>query len=263
VRAALDACRLSVINPEARRVSAFVQADDKSQRAAASRIGFWVAASTVFLSVVSLGVSITTLPRSGPFCDFDTCVTFPYTNIAEFFPRDYLWMFPATLLLFSFLVLMSCVHSYATEAAKPFTLSALAFAAISAALLSVDYFIQLTVIQPSVLRGETDGLSLWSQYNPHGLFIALEALGYLLMSAALLFASAAFGRPTRLERSLRWLLVAPFVLTVSTFGALVAIYGHDLEYRFEVAVIAIDYTALIAVGTLLGILFKGAPRPGD
>jgi hypothetical protein len=43
------------------------------------------------------------------------------------------------------------------------------------ALIAGDYFIQLTVVQPSVLQGKVDGLLLWSQYNPHGIFIALEA----------------------------------------------------------------------------------------
>jgi hypothetical protein len=29
------------------------------------------------------------------------------------------------------------------------------------------------------MNGETDGLSILTQYNPHGIFIALEEIGYL------------------------------------------------------------------------------------
>ena len=49
----------------------------------------------------------------------------------------------------------------------------------------VDYFLQLTVVVPSLQAGETDGLSLFTQYDPHGLFIAMEALGYLMLTVAL------------------------------------------------------------------------------
>jgi len=49
----------------------------------------------------------------------------------------------------------------------------------------------LTVVQTCLPKGEVDGLSLWSQYNPHGLFIGLEDAGYLSMGVAFLFAAAA------------------------------------------------------------------------
>ena len=34
------------------------------------------------------------------------------------------------------------------------------------------------------------------------------------------------------------------------------IYGKDLEYRFEVAVITINWTLLIVVGVLLSVWFR-------
>lgn len=58
------------------------------------------------------------------------------------------------------------------------------FYAVSAAVLSLNYFIQLTVIQPGLQKGEEAFLSLLSLYNPHGIFIALEDLGYLMMSVS-------------------------------------------------------------------------------
>ncbi len=111
----------------------------------------------------------------------DSCVTYPYTE-SYFFPRDYLWMFPATLVVVPFLLLVSCIHYSGGQQSKPCTLVAVVLAGIAAALLSLDYFIQLSVIQPSVLRDEADGLSLWSQYNAAWAVLALEALGYLMLS---------------------------------------------------------------------------------
>ena len=140
----------------------------------ARRLGFCTAVATTGLTVIAFGMAVTTLPRSGPSCAYDVCVEYPYTDIAAYFPRDYLWMVPAILLLFPFVVLMSCVHSYAADERKPFSTAGLAFAAMSAAILVTIYFVQLTVVQTSIERGETDGLALLSQYNPHGLFIALD-----------------------------------------------------------------------------------------
>jgi hypothetical protein len=169
-------------------------------------------------------------------------------------------MYPALLLTALFVVFMACIHHYAPADKKLFSLVALSFAAISTALITIDYFIQLTVIQPSLLRGETDGLSLFSQYNPHGIFIALEALGYLLMSVAFLFAAPVFTGRSGVERALRWLFIAGFVLAVGSLIVLSMVYGHDLEYRYEVLVISIDWTVLIVAGILLSIVFKRAGR---
>jgi len=168
----------------------------------------WAAALTALLAVISFGIAFATPPRSGPSCTFDACVEYPFTEISAFFPRDYLWMLPATLLLPAFLLLLSCIHYVARPSRRPFTLTAIVLAAISGAVIGADYFIQLTVIQPSVLRGETDGLSLWSQYNPHGIFIALEAFGYLVMALALAASGVAFAGGG-LERVVRWLFWEP------------------------------------------------------
>jgi hypothetical protein len=48
-------------------------------------------------------------------------------------------------------------------------------------------------------------------------------------------------------------------------GALIVlslIYGKDLEYRFEVIVLSIDWTVLIVSGVLLSIWFRRAGRYG-
>ena len=37
------------------------------------------------------------------------------------------------------------------------------------------------------MNGETDGIALLTQYNGHGIFIAMEELGYITMSISFLF----------------------------------------------------------------------------
>jgi hypothetical protein len=235
----------------------------KTTRAAIPRVwrfGFWIALFMSVLTVVTFAVAFATPPRSGPFCTMSACVTAPYTDVAAFFPRDYVWMYPALLLTAIFVVCMACIHHYASGDKKLFSLIGLSFAVMSAALIMIDYVIQLTVIQPSLLRGETDGLALISQYNPHGIFIALEALGYILMSVAFVFAAPIFAGRDWVERTLRWLFAAGFVLAVGLLIVMSLLYGHDLEYRFEIAVISIDWLVLIVAGVLLSIVFKRAGR---
>jgi len=84
---------------------------------------------------------------------------------------------------------MACIHYYAADDKKLFSQIGLSFAVVYAAVITTDYFIQWTVVEPSILSGETAGLALFTQYNPHGLVVALEGLGYLMMNGAFLFAA--------------------------------------------------------------------------
>lgn len=218
--------------------------------------GFWSAVLTAVLASAALAIGITTPPRSGPNCT-SGCITAPYTAAAAaFVPRDYLWMYPALLLAVAFVVLVACIHHFACDERTLYGQVGLAFAVMAATALSTDYFIQLAVLQPSLLKGETEGLSLFSQYNPHGVFIALEDVGYVLMGTAFLFVGAVFAGRNRLERSIRWLFIIGGLAEIAALIVLAAIYGQDLEYRFEVIGLAIDWTTLISTGVLLSVLFR-------
>jgi len=221
-------------------------------------IGFWAAVTLSLLSLVALLVSVTTLPRSGPSCTFETCVTYPYTDIAAYFPRDYYWMVPATLLLVPFLIVMAWISENARAELKALSLAGLAFAAMAVSILATTYFIQLTVIQTSVERGELEALSLISQYNPHGVFIALESIGYLVMSVSLLLTAPAIPGKGALVSAVRLTFLAAFILSATFLVALVAIYGTDLEYRFEIAVISINWLALIIGGGFMSFLLRSS-----
>ena len=126
---------------------------------------------------------------------------------------------------------------------------------VYAVVILVDYFLQLTVVLPSLQAGQTDGLSPFTQYDPHGLFIALESLGYALLTTALLFAAAAFAG-ARAERAIRWLFVSSFVLMVAAFVGLAILRG-DLV-AFEVTVLSITWIVLILSGALLAVVFRRA-----
>lgn len=219
------------------------------------RLGFFSSILTVVITTVFFIGGIMTPPRSGPFAPAAGVVAYPYTNVAAYIPGDYLWLYPGILLAFIFIVLMVCIHYYAPDNRKVFSKIGLSFALIYATTIIIDYFIQFIIVIPSILSGETAGLSLFTQYNPHGIFIALEGLGYLMMSIAFLFTSAVF-TGGRLERAIRWLFIASFVLAITSF-VILSLLRYDIV-AFEVTILTINWIVLIVSGILLSIIFRRA-----
>ena len=209
---------------------------------------------TAVTTIVAFGIAITTLPISGPFCICD-CVTYPYETVVKQVPDDFIWMYPGLLIAPLVLVLMGCLHQYAAAEHKLYSQIGLMFAAIYTGVISVDYYIQIAVIQPSLLRGEWEGVALISQYNPHSIFIALEDVAYLMLGLAFLFMAPVFASKDRLAGVLRGLFRLSSLLVLGGFLLYHLIFGHNLEYRFEVFVIAIDWTTLIIAGVLLALFF--------
>jgi hypothetical protein len=226
-----------------------------SRRLSAAVFGFWAALATAVSAAVALAMAIMTPPRSGSFCTRD-CITAPYTDVVRFVPRDYLWMYAACLMVASFVVLVASVHQSVAEPRRVFSLVGLSFALIAATAAMTDYFIQLAVLQPSLLMGQRDGLSLFSMYNPHGVFIALEDLAYLFMGVSFLSVAGALPPMGGILRATRITFLVAGVLAIVSLVGLAGFYGRDLGYRYEVAAISIDWLALTVSGALLAIAFR-------
>jgi hypothetical protein len=222
-----------------------------------NKTGYYAALGTVALTVLTFGIAFLTPPLSGPYCA-GGCFSYPYSDIAARFPRDYYWMIPAILLSLVYYTLMASIHYSAPADRKIFSHLGLSFALISTATLVIDYFIQLSIIQPSLLQGETDGIAILSQFNAHGVFIVLEEIGFSMMSLSMLCMAPVFVGKTASEKAIRWLFVGCFLLTVLAFVIYTATYGVQREYRFEVAAISINWLTLIAVGALLSRFFHSA-----
>jgi hypothetical protein len=225
-------------------------------RTEVGRVGFAFAVATAALAVFTLGIAVMTPPLSGPYCAAAECFGYPFDGIAARFPRDYYWMVPALVLTLSYVGLIACVQEWAPAGKRIWGVLALAAAILSAATLLGDYFVQLAVIQPSVLAGETDGIAVLSQYNAHGVFIALEELGYLLMALSLACSAPVFEGRGRVERALRLVLGGALAAALAALVFVSLRHGLAREYRFEVAVITIDWLALIVAGILIAVVFR-------
>ena len=228
----------------------------EAERASARSLGRWVAPATAVIGVVSLAVGVSTPPRSGPFCS-DDCMTFPYPSAAEFVPRDYLWMYPGVLLMVLFVVLAMCLVPWVEPRHRLSGAIAACFSAIGAALIIVDYGIQLAFLQPALLAGEAQGLPALTQYDPHGMFIALENVGYALLGVAFGFLGVALASgSSRPERAVRWIFALGGVLIIGGLPLLAVIFRTGLDYRFEVMALSIVWLVLISTGVLLSMTFR-------
>jgi hypothetical protein len=164
-------------------------------------------------------------------------------------------MYPAMLLLVIYFVLVISVHHSSSSEKKIYSHLATFFAFGSVLIFVVDYFLQLSVIQPSLLRGEIDGISLLTQFNPHGIFIAMEEIAFILMSLSFLCMTPVFAGG-RLQKSIRWVFAVSFILTAVSFLLFIFKFGVNREYFFEVTAFSINWLTLIVSGILLAIYFK-------
>jgi hypothetical protein len=219
------------------------------------RTGFLAAILTAFFAAVSFGVAATTPPRTGPFAAPGAAISYPYNAAADFVPRDFVWMYLALLMMLAFLVLAACVREHSSDDRRVFGTVGLCFAVVSFTVIALDYFVQLRTVQPSLLRGEFDGLAIISQYNPHSVFIALEELGFLVMGLSFAFLALALGS-SRVERATRWVYLVSCALMVVAFIGMSWYFGFGLEYRFEVTAISIGWLTLMISGSLLAFVFR-------
>lgn len=218
------------------------------------KFSFYISLSLTILTLVTFSVAISTPPYSGPFCNIG-CFEYPFHDIVGRYPRDYYWMFPAIVLFLIFPVMMVCIHFFASEEKKIYSFIGVVFSVMSSGILVTNYFLQLSVVQISLLKNETDGISLLSQFNPHGIFIALEELGFILMSLSMALTIPVFYKKDQIQNSIRWTYIINIVLCLLMMIVFFFIFGIEREYYFEVAVISSTWLSLIVSGVFLSRLF--------
>ena len=132
---------------------------------------------------------------------------------------------PSLLLGSSFLVLVVSIHQLAAPQRKVWSHAAVAFATAYTVLISIVYFVQLTLVVPRLAHGRSEGIEVFL-FTPFDSFLyAVDILGYSFMSVATLFAAMVFtGRG--LEQVVRTFLIAnglllPFLALQMYFHSLI------------------------------------------
>lgn len=219
------------------------------------RVAFYASLGLTMLMVMAFAFAMIAIPPSGPNCP-ENCMGYPFPDILSYYPRDYIWMYLTVFQLLAFVIFIVANHFNAPNERKVFSFIGVVFGTICATVLLTDYWIQIAVVPLSVMKGETEGIPLLTQYNGHGIFIALEELGFTSMSIAFLFLSPVFIGKSRLEKVMRWLYVVPIVSILFAFVFYTVAYGIDRDYRVEVVAIGIDWTITIVVGILSCIFYR-------
>ena len=205
------------------------------------------------MTVLTFALALTALPDKVPY---------PFTDpvIAKQWPGDYFWLSPAMLLMLLVVGWVAAIHVWSPSRARVFSLIALCLAVASAVVLLVDYFLQVGVMPISLEKGQLDGWAMLTMYNPNGVFIALEELGYLLMSIVFLCLAPVFVGESGVERALRRLLAASFAASLLALIAVSAVKGIDRGDTFEIIVVSIVWLTLIAAGILIALVFRRGAR---
>jgi hypothetical protein len=211
-----------------------------------AQVGFWAAVVTTALNVLfTLGlISIPATRWAGA-----------QLFAAEFKPIESLPAIPALLLGPAVMMLMLSIHFYAPQPKRIFSLAAVLFTAIYAALCSLNYFVQLTAVRQGVLNGDASAIAPFVMANPQSVFLAVDTLGYLFLFIACLLAAPVFDRG-RLEQGIRWLLVGSAVL------GLIGVLGYAIDQpTIYFAGLMVSGVTFLVLTTLLAVLYNRLLQP--
>jgi hypothetical protein len=221
------------------------------------------AVGTFLLTLITFGFAFIAIPIIGPFCPKSwDCIHDVYRRehhqtITDLWPHDYYWVILALPQVLIYLCFIVAIHQSTPPSRQVFSLLALAFSIMACSILFACYFTQLGVVHPSLLKGESEGIDLFTMYNDHGVFIALEETAYLLVAISLLTLAPSIHPVDRLrDHVLRALLVLAGVGGILALPLIVWWYGWDRSYRYEVTIITIDWTTLLIVSPLWALRFR-------
>ncbi len=132
---------------------------------------------------------------------------------------------PSLFLGSSFLVLVVSIHQLASADRKVWSHTAVAFATMYCVLISMVYFVQLTLIAPRIARGQIAGIEPFIFVPFNSFLYAVDILGYTFMSVSTLFAARVF-TGAGIERVVRIFLTAnglliPFLALQMYFHSLI------------------------------------------
>jgi hypothetical protein len=132
---------------------------------------------------------------------------------------------PSLFLGISFLTLMVSIHYFSSEDSKIWSHSGLVFAVIYTALISINYFVQLTLVVPHIMKNDIESIR-FLLFIPFDSFLySVDILGYSFMSLATFCAAFVF-RKSKAERTAHFFLLAnglilPFIALQNYYHPLI------------------------------------------
>ena len=108
------------------------------------------------------------------------------------YPLDEILIYGFSLcIVIPFLLEMLALHHITSTEKQFWSHAALIFTVLYGAFVTANYVVQLATVIPMTLRGTADGIQILKQ-TPHSLFWNYDAIGYIFMGLATLFAVPVF-----------------------------------------------------------------------
>ena len=139
-----------------------------------SKIGFW-SGLIAFISTVAFNI-VQMLQLFGTLT----------------YPLDQILIFGFSLcIVIPFMLAMLALHHIASPEKKFWSHAALIFTLMYVIFVTANYVVQLATVIPMTLKGASDEIRILNQ-TPHSLFWDFDAIGYICMGLATLFAVPVF-----------------------------------------------------------------------
>lgn len=163
---------------------------------------------------------------------------------------------PSLFLGSAFLVLIVCVNHLATPDRKIWSETAVAFATAYAVLISLNYYVLLTLVAPRLATGRIAGIEPFL-FTPFDSFLySVDILGYSFMSVATFLAARVF-TGDGLERRARLFMTAN--------GLLLPFLALQIYYHWLIWIAALWAVTFPASTWTMALMFRRIPSraPGQ
>lgn len=221
------------------------------------RFGAFASYALSILIFITLCLAMIAVPISGAHAPGGG-ISYPYLETIGQFPRDYLWQYSALIMAVLYTIHAAVIAASVRPEKKIYANIGLVFTSMVSLILLVNYYVQVSVVPVSLMSGETAGIPLLTQYNPHGVFIAMEELAFSLMLIPFLALVKVFDCRTRTCAAIRILFGAAVIISAAAFIYLSIRFGLDRKDRYEVVVISVTLLTLIVNSLLIGRVFRAA-----
>jgi len=164
------------------------------------------------------------------------------------FPVDEILIYGTSLcIVVPFILVMLSFHHLTTKDKQFWTHASLVFTIIYAVFVTANYVVQLATVIPSKLNKTSEAIRVLEQ-TPHSMFWSYDAIGYISMGLATLFAIPALNK-IGFERWVRMsfiahVLVTPLISIVYFYPT----YSHNLLFLgFPWAITAPVFMLMLAI----------------
>jgi hypothetical protein len=167
------------------------------------------------------------------------------------YPFDEILIYGFSLcIVIPFLLEMLALHHVTADEKKFWSHAALIFTIIYSVFVTANYVVQLATVIPMTLKGASNQISILIQ-TPHSLFWDFDAIGYICMGLATLFAVPVFEK----QGFQRWVRIS--FLAHALVTPLIAFVYFYPEFSEKLLLLGLPWviTAPMAM-LLLAIMFK-------